>query len=146
MAEVVVEQLTEATERAVTELAQLLRQLTLRAQALDVARLQRIIDAPGGLYVALAEGRIVGTVCRLDLYHPVRTRCWLDDLVVDETFRGQGIALRLMEAAITGAPAEAVSVGLSSKLSRVDSHKLYKKLGFEVREDTRIWRLMLPER
>lgn len=144
MADVTIEQLTESTPEAAEQLAELLKQLTLNAQPLTVERLQLIVDAPGSLYVARSEGRIVGTVCRLELHHPVRTKCWIEDMVVDEVFRGQGVARRLMERAIAEAPAGADSINLNSNVARVDSHRMYAKLGFEVREDSRIWRLKLP--
>jgi ribosomal protein S18 acetylase RimI-like enzyme len=143
MADVIIEQLTEATPEAAKQLESLLEQLTQHAQPLDVKRLQQIIDGSGAVYVARGDGKIVGSVTRLDLRHPVRTRCWIDDLVVDSQWRGQGIAQKLMERAIADAPQDAVSVRLSSKVSRVDSHRLYSKLGFEVREDSRMWTLKL---
>jgi GNAT superfamily N-acetyltransferase len=144
MAEVVIERLTEATADAAEQIATLLKQLTQNAQPLDEARLKLIVISPGGLYVARDGDKIVGTVTRLDMHHPVRTRCWIDDMVVDEAYRGQGIARRLMERAIDEAPSGAASISLNSNIARVESHRLYGKLGFEVREDTRIWLLQLP--
>ncbi|HVQ43614.1 MAG TPA: GNAT family N-acetyltransferase [Candidatus Saccharimonadia bacterium] len=143
MADVMIGQLGEASEAAAEQLGALMQQLTANAQPLDVDRLRTIVEA-SALYVAKADGRIIGTVCRIDLRHPVRTKCWIEDLVVDSEFRGQGIARRLMEAAIAGAPEEAVSVNLNSNVARTESHRLYQKLGFAVREETRIWLLKLP--
>jgi len=139
MAEVVIERLREATPEAAEQLNGLMDQLTKNAQQLDKTRLERILGANGALYVAKADGVIVGTVYRVDMHHPVRSKSWIEDLVVDENYRGQGIARKLMETAIAEAPPEMVSVSLNSNISRVDSHKLYAKLGFEVRDDTRIW-------
>jgi GNAT superfamily N-acetyltransferase len=143
MAEAVIERLTEISPEAIEQLNGLVEQLTSHAeQKLDEPRLQRILAATGALYVAKMDGVIVGTVYRVDMHHPVRSKSWLEDLVVDEKARGMGIARRLMETAISEAPPEVVSIGLNSKVDRVDSHRLYAKLGFEIREDTRIWRLM----
>ncbi|HEX3082780.1 MAG TPA: GNAT family N-acetyltransferase [Candidatus Saccharimonadia bacterium] len=143
MAEITIERLTEVTPAAVSQLAALVVQLSKSPQPLDEARLGQIIAATGALYVARDGDTIVGTVYRVDMHHLVRSKSWLEDLVVDENYRGQGIARRLMERAIGDTPPEMVSINLNSKLDRVDSHKLYEKLGFEVREDTRIWRRTL---
>ncbi len=143
MAEIVIEQLKEATPEAVEQISALLGQLTKNAQPLTVERLKRILGATGALYVAKAGEVIVGTVYRVDMHHPVRSKSWIEDLVVDEAYRGQGIAGRLMDMAIAEVPAEMVSINLNSNIARVQSHKLYAKLGFEVREDTRIWQRKL---
>lgn len=144
MTEIQIEKLMVASPEAAQQLDELMRQLTVNGQKLDVARLQRIIEASGQLYVAKSDGVIVGSVYRVDMHHPVRSKCWMEDLVVDENFRGRGIARQLMETAIAEAPPEMVSVSLNSNIARVQSHKLYLKLGFELREDTRIWLLKLP--
>lgn len=144
MADVVIKQLTQSSAEAADDLNALMPQLTPRAQKLNEDRLTRILANSGALYVAEAEGKIIGTVCRVDMRHPVRTKCWIEDLVVDEAFRGQGIARRLMEAAIIGAPDDATSINLNSNVARVESHRLYQKLGFTVRDETRIWLLPLP--
>ena len=139
MAEIVIERLREATPEAVEQISALLGQLTQHAEILTMERLERVLAANGALYVARAGGAIVGTVYRVDMHHPVRSKSWIEDLVVDEAYRGQGIAGRLMAMAMAEAPAEIASINLNSNVARVQSHKLYAKLGFEMREDTRIW-------
>jgi len=146
MADAVIERLTEATAEAAQQIDELLGQLTEHAETLDADRLALIVGSPGALYVARVDGVIVGIICRVDLHHPVRSKAWVEDLVVDEKYRGQGIARRLFETLIAEVPSEIVSLNLNSKVSRTDSHRLYSKLGFEVREDSRIWRLVLPEK
>jgi GNAT superfamily N-acetyltransferase len=142
MPEALIEQLKEATPEAAVELSGLLKQLTKNAQRLDAARLKEVIEA-SAVYVARVDGKIVGTVCRVDLRHLVRTKCWIEDVVVDESARGQGLAHRLMQTAISEAPKDAISVNLNSSMDREQSHHLYEKLGFKLRENTRIWRLEL---
>ena len=141
MADAVVEQLRDATPVAVEQIGALIPQLTPNFVVLTLGQLRRVLEMPGAVYVARVDGRIVGTVQRIDVSHCVRTKCWIEDFVVDEAFRGQGIATRLIEMAISEAPAEATSINLTSNSSRVGSHRLYAKLGFERREDTNMWRL-----
>jgi len=143
MADAVIERLTEVSVQAVEQIGGLLTQLTTSAEMLTPERLGRVLAMPGGVYVARVQGRIVGTVQRVDVSHSVRTKCWIEDFVVDEAFRGQGIATRLLETAIAEAPAEAGSINLTSNLTRVSSHRVYARLGFKMRDDTTLWRLGL---
>jgi len=138
MTEVAIERLTKATPEAAEQLQALLTQLTSKAQQLDQAVVQRICDS-SALYVARSNGTIVGTVCRVDMRAPVRTKCWIEDLVVDSAHRGEGIARKLMETAMAEAPMDAVSINLNSRITRVESHRLYQKLGFTMQDETRIW-------
>jgi len=146
MADAVIERLTEATPEAVGQINRLLPQLSLKAKNLDLARLGQIVEMPGSMYVARVDGVIVGMVQRVDVFQPRRIKSWIEDYVVDEAFRGQGIATRLLKTAIDEAPTEAESVNLTSKLVREDAHKLYAKLGFVQRDETTVWRLILPAR
>ncbi len=146
MAEVVIEILTEATPEAVEQINHLLPQLSLEAKNLDLERLDQIVQMAGSLYVARVDGVIRGMVQRVDVYQPRRIKSWIEDYVVDKAFRGQGIATQLMRTAIGEAPFEAESVNLTSKTVRKDAHKLYAKLGFVQRDETTVWRLMLPGR
>jgi GNAT superfamily N-acetyltransferase len=146
MADAVIEILTEATPEAVEQINHLLPQLSLKAKNLDLARLKQIVQMSGSTYVARVDGAIVGMAQRVDVYQPRRIKSWIEDYVVDEAFRGQGIATRLLRMAIDEAPPAAESVNLTSKLVREDAHKLYAKLGFVQRDETTVWRLILPGR
>jgi GNAT superfamily N-acetyltransferase len=145
MAEVLIEQLTEATEAAVREINGLLPQLTTNVDDIDLARLEKILAMSGQVYVARADGVIVGMVQRVDVYQPRWVKSWIEDYVVDGNFRGQGIATRLLKAAIDSVPAEVETINLTSKKERTESHGLYAKLGFVQRDETTVWRLKLPE-
>lgn len=141
MSEVMIERLREATPEAAEQIGALLPQLTPRAEGLDAARLEQVLSAPGAVYVAKADGRIVGIIQRVDVHHVVRTKSWIEDFVVDEAMRGQGIATRLLQMAIEETPAESASINLTSSASRTNSHKVYAKFGFELRENATVWRL-----
>lgn len=143
MADVVIEELTEASEMAAEQIAALLPQLTEHQQGIDVDRLSRVLATPGALYVARLEGVIVGMVQRVDVHHVVRMKSWIEDFVVDEAVRGMGIATDLLIAAVAGAPQGTLSINLTSKTDRSDSHRLYAKLGFELRDNATLWRLGL---
>ncbi len=145
MSEVSIERLVEASQEAASQIHEILGQLTKHAEPMDTARLAMALEMPGNVYVARVEGRIVGMLQRVDVRHLVRTKCWIEDFVVDEAYRGNGIATKLLEKAIAEAPKSAASINLTSKPMREGSHRLYAKLGFRLREETTLWRLTLKE-
>ncbi len=58
-----------------------------------------------------------------------------EDVVVDATVRGRGVGEALSQAALERAAAEgARSVGLTSRPSREAANRLYRRLGFALRE------------
>ncbi|MFZ2188168.1 MAG: GNAT family N-acetyltransferase [Candidatus Moraniibacteriota bacterium] len=67
----------------------------------------------------------------------------IEDVVVGETFRGQGLGGKLMDELIRVAKDQKViHINLTSRPERVASHKLYLKKGFFLR-DTGVYRLNL---
>jgi GNAT superfamily N-acetyltransferase len=67
----------------------------------------------------------------------------IEDVVVGETFRGQGLGGKLMDELIRIAKDQKViHIDLTSRPERVASHKLYLKKGFFLR-DTGVYRLNL---
>ena len=105
-----------------------------------------MVSAPGThLLVARAspDGRppaIVGTLTLVVFRIPTGVRAWIEDVVVDESARGRGVGEALTVAAIglaTGAGAR--TVDLTSRPTREAANRLYRRLGFELR-DTNVYR------
>jgi phosphinothricin acetyltransferase len=68
---------------------------------------------------------------------------WVEDVVVDKNYRGQGLGRKLMLELLKIAKKQKLKiVDLSSKLDRIEARKLYESLGFELR-DSGIFRLKL---
>lgn len=64
----------------------------------------------------------------------------IEDVVVDQAARGQGLGKKLMQAAIEKATlAGANAINLTSHPSRVAANRLYQSLGFQPRE-TNVYR------
>jgi len=60
---------------------------------------------------------------------------FVEDVVVSERYRGQGLGQRIMETAIEEAKIERVTqLYLTSRPERVAAHKLYEKLGFVMKK------------
>jgi PhnO protein len=84
--------------------------------------------------ILLAEnaGRIIGLASVYKDYLSIRDgwRCWLQDLVVTEPARGQGVGSRLLAAAAAWArERECTHLDLASGLKRVDAHRFYEREG-----------------
>jgi ribosomal protein S18 acetylase RimI-like enzyme len=65
---------------------------------------------------------------------PTGLRGYIEDVVVDEHARGQGVGEALTKACLNAAKkAGAPQVGLTSHPGRVAANVLYRKMGFEQR-------------
>jgi ribosomal protein S18 acetylase RimI-like enzyme len=136
-----IEQVREVTPEVLDGLVSLLAQLSSSAH-LDSERLKAVIDNPNTfLLIARTERHdVVGTTSLAIFSIPTGTRAWIEDVVVDEKHRGQGIASALVNAALDIAHERgARTVDLTSRPSRQEANLLYEKHGF-VRRETNVWR------
>ena len=149
MTAVVVEEATEATPALLGALAHLVPQLSQSAAPIGEAELAEMVASPATRLLvarlATAEsgdtaGEIVGTLTLVLFRIPTGVRGWIEDVIVDEAARGAGVGEALTAAAIRLARDAGVrSLDLTSRPSRQAAHRLYSKLGFEVR-DTSVYR------
>jgi ribosomal protein S18 acetylase RimI-like enzyme len=137
-----IERVTEASPDVVEALARLLPQLSPgrpAPTAEDVAEIARDTT----LLVARSEdGPIVGTLTLVLTRMPTGFKGRIEDVIVDEAARGQGIGERLTEDALRRAAESGVrSVELTSSPAREAANRLYRRLGFEPREtNVYVWR------
>jgi GNAT superfamily N-acetyltransferase len=135
--------LSEVSDEALRDLNALLSQLSEAPRPITPEYLQTIIDARTDMFIATAGRRIVGLACLVVAVHPRRTKGWLEDVVVDDQYRGQGIAQGLMKMAIERAKLRGCdNLNLTSSAQRARAHSLYESLGFEQR-DVNVYRLNL---
>ena len=120
----------------------LLPQLDPDSVPLTVEKFRRIIKSKGTHLFVAEEGnnRISGILSAVVYHIPTGTKFWIEDVVVDEASRGKGVGKALMLHAMNYAGENgAKSVDLTSKPSRVAANRLYRELGFELRE-TNVYR------
>ena len=138
-----VEVATEATPELVDAFARLIPQLSRSSAPPDRDALAGMIASAGtSVLVArdASSGAIVGTLTLVVFRIPTALRAWIEDVVVDESARGQGVGEALTVAACRiAAAAGAKTVELTSRPSREAANRLYQRLGFE-RRDTNIYR------
>ncbi|MDQ3570488.1 MAG: GNAT family N-acetyltransferase [Actinomycetota bacterium] len=140
---VVVEEVREVTAELAHALARLVPQLSRSSPPPAEADLAEMVDAGGThLLVARLGDRepIVGSLTLVVFRIPTGTRAWIEDVVVDESTRGQGVGEALSRRALELAAEEgARTVDLTSRPSREAANRLYQRLGFE-RRDTNVYR------
>ncbi len=136
-----VEVLDKVTGEVVEAFGRLLPQLSSSAPPLGQEALDAIIECPANtVLIARSAGVITGTLTLVMFPVPTGLRAWIEDVVVDESARGQGIGAVLTREALRLADeAGARTVDLTSRPARVAAGRLYEKLGFAVR-DTRMYR------
>lgn len=129
------------TDEVVGTFRRLLPQLSRSAPPIDRATLERIVGSDATtLLIARADGRIVGTLSLVVFPIPTGLRAWIEDVIVDQDARGQGIGEALtVEALRLAKAAGARTVDLTSRASREAAGRLYERVGFQSRE-TRLYR------
>ncbi|MFC9680218.1 GNAT family N-acetyltransferase [Streptomyces sp. NPDC056948] len=133
-----VEIIREPSEELVDAFGRLLPQLSTTARPLDRAAVDRLVGCDANtVLVARAGAAIVGTLTLVLLPLPSGLRGRVEDVVVDDAARGQGIAGLLIEEALRLARrAGARTVDLTSRPDRAAANRLYERLGFQAREST----------
>jgi ribosomal protein S18 acetylase RimI-like enzyme len=138
---IAVEVLDEATDEAVEAFQRLLPQLSSSAAPPDAAALAAIVASPAvTVLIARSDGHIVGSLTLAMFPIPTGLRAWIEDVVVDESARGQGVGSILTQEAITLArDAGARRLDLTTRPARDTAGRLYERAGFRQRE-TRVYR------
>lgn len=136
----------EVDDELVAAFDRLTPQLSSSSPAPDADALAAIVASPATVLFAARDvdsGEIVGTLTLALFRIPTGLRAWIEDVVVDEKVRGQGVGDALSVTAIERARREgAKTVDLTSRPSREAANRLYKRVGFEQRE-TNVYRYSL---
>ena len=136
-----VEKLDEVTDEVVEAFGRLLPQLSRSAKPLDAPALAAIVASPAVTFLlARSDGQVAGSLTLAMFPTPTGLRAWIEDVVVDESARGQGIGAALTQEALRLArEAGARTVDLTTRPAREAAGRLYERAGFQQR-DTRVYR------
>lgn len=136
-------QLKKADDNTCADINILLDQLT-SGRTCSLSHLEKVVqNSNTELWVAKRDGKIIGMVTLAVIVKPGGITVQFEDVVVDESMRGQGLGKMLCEKAVERAKAlGARSIHLTSRPDRIAANKLYQKLGFVIRE-TNVYRLAL---
>jgi ribosomal protein S18 acetylase RimI-like enzyme len=140
-----VEIATEVDDELVAAFERLVPQLSRSNPPPTRGELEAIVSSPTtDVFVARTDdGTIVGSLTLAMFRIPTAMRAWIEDVVVDDEARGQGVGEALNRAALDHARAAgAATVDLTSRPSREDANRLYQRLGFQQRA-TNVYRFDL---
>ena len=134
--------MTTEVARALTSLVP---QLSSSAPPLEEQEIADIALSPATALLVARDprGRIVGSLTLVVFRTPTGSRAWIEDVVVDEAQRGNGVGSALVNEALARAEAAgARTVDLTSRPSREAANRMYLRIGFN-RRDTHVYRYEL---
>lgn len=142
-------EMTEVTEEIVTAFHRLIPQLTEHSTPPDREALAQMAASPDTAVFLACEpdesGEIIGSASLAISHSPTGRHGWIEDVVVDQAARGQGIGRMLTQSLLDKARALGLKqVYLTSRPSRVAANKLYHSMGF-IQRDTKVYRFELDE-
>lgn len=121
-----------------------LDQLTTNPMTLTEDMCRQLFESENSHLFFLVKDEQIAGMLTVGIYHsPTGGKAWIEDVVVDESFRGQGLSKLLVAHAIEftkfmGIP----SLMLTSNPKRIAANKLYQAMGFE-RKETNVYRMKL---
>ena len=119
-----------------------LDQMTSSPMTLSEEMFNQLLASPNShLFFLLKDEQIAGMLT-VGIYHsPTGGKAWIEDVVVDESFRGQGLSKLLVAHAIEFTKSKQIPLlMLTSNSKRVAANKLYQTMGFE-RKETNVYRM-----
>ena len=119
-----------------------LNQLTSNPMTLTEEMFNELLASSNShLFFLMKDGQIAGMLTVGIYYSPTGGKAWIEDVVVDEAFRGQGLSKLLVAHAIEFTKSKQVpSLMLTSNPKRIAANKLYQAMGFS-RKETNVYRM-----
>jgi ribosomal protein S18 acetylase RimI-like enzyme len=137
-----VEEVEVVTDELLVAFARLVPQLSSSNPPPGRAALEEIVGSPATVLLVARDDDdlILGSLTLVLFRIPTGLRAWIEDVVVDEEARGQGVGEALNRHALAVAKAAgATTVDLTSRPSREAANRLYQRLGF-VERATNVYR------
>ncbi|MBR4045036.1 MAG: GNAT family N-acetyltransferase [Bacteroidaceae bacterium] len=119
-----------------------LDQLTTNPMTLTEEMFRQLLASPNSHLFFLMKDEQTAGMLTVGIYHsPTGGKAWIEDVVVDEAFRGQGLSKLLVAHAIEFTKSQGIpSLMLTSNPKRIAANKLYQAMGFE-RKETNVYRM-----
>jgi ribosomal protein S18 acetylase RimI-like enzyme len=137
-----IHRVTSITPELLSAFERLIPQLT-KAPIPTRDELQALIDSPSRLIVIRSPGQsgpIVGSACLGVFRTPSGLHAHIEDVIVDESMRGQGLGEALVNALLDIAREMGFQgVSLTCNPRRAAANELYKKMGFKEWKTNTYW-------
>lgn len=119
-----------------------LDQLTSHPMTLTEDMFRQLLDSDNShLFFLLKDGQIAGMLTVGTYCSPTGGKAWIEDVVVDEAFRGQGLSKLLVAHAISFVKQRNIPLlMLTSNPKRIAANKLYQAMGFG-RKETNVYKI-----
>ena len=135
---IVIKEVKESSEDIYNYVKELLSQLTSAKLSFSIRDLERIVASQNSILLAAYdkefENQIVGILTLVLIDIPTGLLARIEDVVVDEAFRGKGIGEMITCAAIERAKELGITkIDLTSNPKREKANRLYQQLGFKER-------------
>jgi ribosomal protein S18 acetylase RimI-like enzyme len=140
-----IKKITRFSERAFEAVSGLLPQLSPDASLLTREYFKSILASAGAhLFIAELDNKQIAGMLTIGTYKtPTGIKVWIEDVVVDESYRGKGIGKELMIFAVNYSKSlGAKDVSLTSRPARIAANELYSKLGFK-KYETNFYKYLL---
>ena len=126
----------EARTEYVDAICRLLVQLSSSKHEFTIDNLQFLVECETThLFLLECEGELCGMLTLCSAFSPTGCKMWIEDVVVDNAFRGRALGRKLVEHAIDYAShCGGVTLMLTSRPSRVAANALYRSAGFTPKE------------
>ena len=119
-----------------------LDQLTTNPMTLTEEMFRQLLASPNSHLFFLMKDEQIAGMLTVGIYHsPTGGKAWIEDVVVDEAFRGQGLSKLLVAHAIEFTKSQGIpSLMLTSNPKRIAANRLYQAMGFG-RKETNVYRM-----
>lgn len=122
----------------------LLQQLTTRDVKFSVEEYIKQLESPNSPLFLLSDNNNVIGMLTIGLYFsPTGSKAWIEDVVIDNAYRGCGLGKKLVSYAIDYCKSQGIeTLMLTSNPSRIAANSLYCTLGFKIKE-TNVYKMNL---
>ena len=119
-----------------------LDQLITNPMKLTETMFRQLIESANSHLFFLMKGEEIAGMLTVGIYFsPTGGKAWIEDVVVDQAFRGQGLSKLLVAHAIEFTRSQGIpSLMLTSNPKRIAANKLYQTMGFNHKE-TNVYRM-----
>jgi len=120
----------------------LLQQLITDSMPFTEANFKSILNAENSYMFFLLEGDVITGMASVGIYRsPSGVKAWIEDVVVDEAYRGKGLGRLLIQYVINFAKSKGADLlMLTSSPKRITANNLYQSIGFK-RKETNLYRM-----
>ena len=136
MEQTYIKEITAFDSKIVSEVNRLLEQLVSTPMTFTEEAMRAMLDSSSShLFILFDDGKVAGMLTLGTYMSPTGAKYWVEDVVVDQAFRGRAFGRKLIDYAIAYVSRQGKStLMLTSKSARVAANHLYQSAGFQAKQ------------